>query len=120
VNSPWKKKTKADRSSWISISEWDRSHSEPSCSVEDLIELYCIDLWVAAAQLKPGDPTDLKGKRLGELGWQWLELLRLLHWNSRDGYIIPQIVESGCVLEMQSALEVMEKVSEADLRAAVE
>jgi hypothetical protein len=78
-------------------------------------EAVCLDLFGKAAMLRANTPIQIRGKLLGDVGREWLKLLALRHWAARRGktYIVPK--ESSSDPAINSALVILEQVTNGDL-----
>jgi hypothetical protein len=82
---------------------------------EDMIDARCVILSTAAEILRENDAIEIKGKELGTVGREWLKLLSMRFWASKDGkcYLVPE--NSASDAAVNSALAILECVTEEEL-----
>jgi DNA-binding transcriptional MerR regulator len=115
LNHQWRDE---DEFSWRNQFYEELKDRDPTIA-EGVIDARCVILSTAVEILRENDAIEIKGKELGTVGREWLKLLSMRFWASKDGkwYLVPE--NSASDGAVNSALAILECVTEEELSAYI-
>jgi hypothetical protein len=107
-----------DEFSWRSRFYKDLKGKAPTIP-KGVVDAHCVNLSRTAELLRDNGSIEIDGKELGTVGREWLKLLSMCFWASKDGkrYVAPE--DSASDAAVNSALTILEWVTEAELDACI-